>query len=95
MSQSIGVAHDRSVTLALVTLYSPDRDGNWLGHHKQAALLDAMLLRGASRDELEHVRPSFEDHIHHLKVEHGIAVAVDDAGVWSFDRQALLAALSG
>lgn len=47
---------------------------SWLRHRGAAAGLDRLLLRGATRAELEACRESYENHIQHLQSEHGLAV---------------------
>jgi hypothetical protein len=49
---------------------------NWLGHSIQsgAAKVDEALLRGATADQLTAIRKSFDDHITHLRLEHGLLV---------------------
>jgi len=53
------------------------RDGkNWLGHREYsgAACIDEKLLDGASLDELLKCRGAVEEHIFHLKNEHGLLI---------------------
>lgn len=40
---------------------------NWLGHSRKAAVIDSLLLTGASAELLAGVRPSFKDHLRHLE----------------------------
>ena len=40
---------------------------NWLGHSRKAAVIDALLLTGASAELLAGVRPSFKEHLRHLE----------------------------
>ena len=55
--------------------YDRERNRNWLGHTKGAALIDAMLLVGATMEQLETGdRRAVEAHLYHLKVEHGLNV---------------------
>jgi hypothetical protein len=58
---------------------------NWLGHTKGAAEVDRMLLTGATREQMETARGGVDEHLRHLRVEHGLTV-VNEGGVYSFDR---------
>lgn len=49
---------------------------NWLRHHWNtgAADIDALLLEGATNEQLFAVRTSFRKHLNHLKNVHGIRI---------------------
>lgn len=57
---------------------------NWLGHSESAAALDRALLFGATRSELDALRGSVDDHLHHLATVHGLAVVTDGGGLLRF-----------
>ena len=55
--------------------YDRRRSRNWLGHTRGAALIDAMLLVGATMEQLKAgERAAVDEHLHHLKVEHGLKI---------------------
>jgi hypothetical protein len=58
---------------------------NWLGHRKSdaTAKLDEMLLMGATIDELKAIRGAIDDHIYHLRREHGLEI-LDDGEIYRF-----------
>jgi hypothetical protein len=49
---------------------------NWLGHFvsKGTGRLDALLLKGATRQELGAVRDAIDEHLYHLREEHGLCI---------------------
>jgi hypothetical protein len=86
------VNEDRAATRRVLTGQPRTTDGkvNWLGHrvNKKTHSLDEMLIAGATKSELEAVRGAIDEHLYHLRVEHGLSVAEED-GVLMFDRAAL------
>lgn len=56
---------------------------NWLGHTRKAAVIDALLLTGASAELLAGVRPSFKDHLRHLERKLNITLK-PVSGVYKF-----------
>jgi hypothetical protein len=69
---------------------STDGRTNWLGHRLDAptARLDELLLTGATRAQMETVRRAIDEHLYHLRIEHGLPL-VEANGSWSFDRASL------
>jgi hypothetical protein len=72
---------DRQATAILVMATSagnvyqaPAKGDNWLAHSGKAALVDDALLWGASIETLKGLRPSYKNHIDHLKKCHGLTV---------------------
>jgi hypothetical protein len=92
MSIGRDLARDRAATRDVLAGRRSTSDGrtNWLGHTlgKGAATIDEFLIRGASRAELGSARGAVDEHLHHLRTDHGLPV-VDQNGVLSFDRGAL------
>lgn len=56
---------------------------NWLGHTQGAAMIDAMLLVGAPREALEVARGAVDEHLRHLRLDHGLEVT-DENGMFRF-----------
>ena len=57
---------------------------NWLDHKQGAAYIDAMLLVGATMEQLKAgTRKSVPKHLRHLELEHGLPV-VSVRGVYRF-----------
>ena len=56
---------------------------NWLGHSRKAAVIDSLLLTGASAELLAGVRPSFKEHLRHLERKLNITLRPVD-GVYKF-----------
>ena len=52
---------------------------NWLGHKvgSGAAKIDALLLVGATRVQLDTCRGAVDNHINHLKDKHGLEVYIE------------------
>jgi len=63
-----------------------DTKKNWLGHTtgSGAANIDALLLVGATMDELNRCRGAVGEHLMHLRDEHGLAVSNRD-GIYRFE----------
>ena len=87
--------HDREETGKLILAQNrPEYPGgpNWLGHGKNrgaCAMIDYMLLDGATRNELENLRGAIDEHLHHLKSEHGLPCEkIGD--VYQFKREPLV-----
>lgn len=84
MSFKRNLSIDRTVTASLLEKVPHDRlnNKNWLGHKGGAAYVDAMLLIGATMEQLEEgPRGAIEQHLRHLRVEHGLEV-VCEGGVY-------------
>lgn len=60
---------------------------NWLGHRvgSGAAQIDRMLIHGASMQELSAARGAIEEHLRHLREDHGLRV-IEANGIWKFDH---------
>jgi hypothetical protein len=58
---------------------------NWLGHSRKAAVIDALLLTGASAELLAGVRPSFKEHLRHLERKLNITLKPVN-GVYKFPQ---------
>lgn len=59
---------------------------NWLDHSKACAIVDQMLLTGANMNSLVtsgRKKKSVENHINHLRTEHGLTVDKHD-GIYRF-----------
>jgi 5-methylcytosine-specific restriction protein A len=67
-----------------------DKERNWLGHSlaSGAARIDEMLLTGAPQEELERARGAVDEHLNHLRTEHGLCVA-EENGKLVFDIPAV------
>ena len=70
---------DRARTLDVLAGQSGHSDGNcnWLGHRLDAdtSKIDDLLLRGATKNELDAVRGAIAEHFYHLEIEHGLLIA--------------------
>lgn len=57
-------------------------NNNWLGHSMKCAIVDHLLLQGATKKELitesGRTKKSVEDHLYHLKREHGLEISETD-----------------
>jgi hypothetical protein len=86
------VDHDRAATRDVLAGQRPATDGvvNWLGHEIGVAAerIDAMLLTGATADQMAAARKTYRNHLDHLRDTHGLPVAVAD-GVYTFDSVVL------
>lgn len=51
---------------------------NWLGHRGGAAAIDTLLLHGATLEAMEFHRGAIQEHLRHLRVEHGLNVLEED-----------------
>lgn len=77
MSKKRNKKTDAQITKAMVALcHVEGQKTNWLGHDigSGAAKIDALLLVGASDDELEKMRRAVDQHIAHLRDEHDLEV---------------------
>lgn len=61
---------------------------NWLGHRGGAAAIDTLLLNGATLEALEFHRGAIQEHLRHLRVEHGLTIS-EDGGIFRFTQPAL------
>ncbi len=61
---------------------------NWLGHRGGAAAIDTLLLNGATLEALEFHRGAVQEHLRHLRVEHGLTI-FEDNGIFRFTQPAL------
>jgi hypothetical protein len=92
MSFNRDVDHDRAATREVLGGQRNLADGrtNWLGHQlgSGAAQIDEMLIAGATKDQMAAARGAVDEHLRHLREEHGLPL-VEAGGVWVFDRRAL------
>lgn len=58
---------------------------NWLWHKGKCANIDAVLIHGATVEEMKIYRGSVKEHIRHLRVEHGLNI-VEANGVFRFSK---------
>jgi len=71
---------DRAMTLLVIEGRWPEVETgaqtNWLGHQvgSGAATLDHLLLNGATLDELKEERDAVENHLRHLRGDHGLPI---------------------
>ncbi|NSW87404.1 MAG: hypothetical protein HPY84_13900 [Syntrophobacteraceae bacterium] len=84
MCFAIDKVHDREKTRKQIrTPLAPKHGRNWLGHREktQAAMIDYMLITGASIGEMARmVRASkarVRNHLYHLEDEHGLTFTVE------------------
>lgn len=98
MSQNRNVAEDLAATLdVLQGSRSPHADRtNWLGHQLDsgAAAVDQQLLTGASKQQMGEDRGAIDEHLRHLRTDHGLPLVEAD-GVWRFDEVELTARVRG
>lgn len=80
MTTGRNIADDQARTAALLDSVPYDlTQPNWLGHKGGAALIDAMLLLGATKAELvAGERGAVDEHIRHLRIEHGLELVEVD-----------------
>lgn len=90
MSINRDKARDQSATREVLrgTRSLTEGEKNWLGHTKGAAQIDEMLIEGATKDQMLVARDAVENHLKHLRTEHGLPL-VEAGGVWMFNRVAL------
>lgn len=91
MTANRNIPQDQTETIRLLNSI----DGNpfdklnyvsWLGHQGGGGLADALLLIGATEAQLLVARPkSLQQHIQHLRDEHGLSVEIHD-GIYRFAR---------
>ncbi len=90
---------DRAATRTVLLGQRLPRDGtvvrgrevNWLGHEvdKGAAQMDDLLLEGGTRGQLEETRGAVDNHLSHLRTEHGLTTE-EVGGLIRFERASLL-----
>ncbi len=91
MSRNRDISIDRRYTKKILAGASPKdfdfKERNWLGHRlgSGAAQIDEMLIRGATADALQSVRPSYLMHLYHLDCDHGLMIR-KEKGKYSFAR---------
>jgi hypothetical protein len=90
MSKSESQTKDRKITRELLTgkLSRSRTDNpkkNWLGHRhgSGAARIDDLLLSGTTRPQMERCRGAVDQHLRHLREEHGLNVD-GVAGIYRF-----------
>jgi len=57
---------------------------SWLGHGGGAGKIDWMLANGCTYAEMEKARGGVDNHLYHLKTEHGLNITKIN-GVYRFD----------
>jgi hypothetical protein len=57
-----------------------DPSKNWLGHfvNKGTGRLDQLLLAGATWEALDKARGAVDEHLYHLRTEHGLCIVEQD-----------------
>ena len=91
MSFNRDKALDRAKTKEqLENRVEPTGRTNWLGHAvgKGTAVLDVMLLDGATMEEMQAQRGAIAEHLTHLQVEHGLPI-IQQGKKYVFDRSVL------
>ena len=87
MTTGRNIEEDRQNTAALILTSSAGVEyrgdtPNWLGHKGGGnSQVDAELLWGTTRARMEASRSGVDEHIRHLRVEHGLSV-VERNGVY-------------
>lgn len=79
MSFNRDISADQAETLRVLSGAAPvirSNGMNWLGHRGGAgnAQIDSMLLRGATKREMLDARGAVDQHLNHLRIEHGLVV---------------------
>jgi len=84
MTTGRDIKKDQAVTAHLLSQIGDDSFDkldyvSWLGHTGGGGLADALLLIGATEEQLKIARPkSLDQHIYHLQSEHGLTVQVEN-----------------
>jgi hypothetical protein len=102
MSSNRDRDHDRRRTCEVLDgglrVDDENKRRNWLGHSvgSGAANIDAMLVKGVSRERLEAEagRSAIREHLYQLRKVHGLPIHEQNGQV-AFDRQALGCAAEG
>lgn len=92
MSANRNIENDKALTRQLILdIDRPVSSGgeNWLGHHRKTAVVDYLLLDGATLDKLQEQRGAINQHILHLRNAHGLLVIENSDSKLKFDRQHL------
>ena len=80
MTRKRNIDSDRRATSRILELVRHGQKGeldvtpNWLGHTRGSNRLDKALLLGATMAELKAIRGAIQNHIEHLRIEHGLEV---------------------
>lgn len=79
MTSNRNIQEDQQNTAELITAVAnsampPAALQNWLGHHGGNAGIDAALLWGTTMAQMETHRRAVNEHLRHLKIEHGLTV---------------------
>jgi hypothetical protein len=83
MTVNRNIDSDRRATSRIMELVRHGHKGeldvtpNWLGHTRGANKLDKALINGATMKQLEAIRGSIQNHIDHLRIEHGLIIVQD------------------
>lgn len=86
MSFKRNIPTDQRNTASLIGhVYTSTGTENWLGHRNTAgtAHIDSLLLQGATFQQLGGKRKAVNQHINHLRREHGLKITVTN-GVYKF-----------
>ena len=86
MTFNRNIANDRQTTAAIIDNVAagvppPAVLPNWLGHRGGNGRIDVALLHGTTMDQMRTCRGAVKEHLHHLRVEHGLTV-VEENGVY-------------
>lgn len=88
MSKCTDKAKDLAMTRCILNGAASIVDGkSWLRHASKTALVDDLLAKGATEQELIAARPTWKQHQYHLRMEHGLGVDSID-GRWCFTGEA-------
>ncbi|MEY4340518.1 MAG: hypothetical protein RL541_22 [Pseudomonadota bacterium] len=84
MTKQRNIDSDRYATSRIIELVRHgqrdelDASPNWLGHTRRANKLDKALINGATMKQLEDIRDAINEHLLHLRVEHGLIITQND-----------------
>ncbi len=80
MTKKRHIDSDKLATARILQLVSSGQMGeldvtpNWLGHTRGSARLDKALIKGATMEELLAIRDAIDEHLLHLRIEHGLTI---------------------
>lgn len=83
---------DGQASLTEVLTHLVKRGMSWLHHEQMSGQLDWALLHGAAGEDLRDIRPTWKQHIHHLRRKHHVVVEERPVGFFRIvgvDRAAL------
>jgi hypothetical protein len=79
MTKNRNIYADQAATASIVQDGNPMRPEvqsrpNWLGHRGGNASIDEALIKGATNNEMSQYRGAVDEHLRHLKQEHGLNI---------------------